>query len=315
MLATAVSDEDRQFIEKLPNGIIMEFRDKVFPKSIIEQLPSLFLSYDWIKVDELRAFYEKHPSFQGTSTVSTPSPSQSASQTAQTCVKAEEIEPELSLIAPEPLNVQVRTVVENGKDYMEILDTDDEEDMPQETANNYTSNPSSRCSSPTVIGDASSDGFISEGPVDDIENESEDEELRCLVSGSDGLEEGSQDGESSGSEDFDSELEGLGERRPSDTKWFDPNIQSEVLEHVDGFFCITRELRVKRLEFLTNIPMYWPIPVVSTAFILDLRDQKFVQYDKNGKLMSVDALIKNKVDIVFFTLTDQDSWRGGTGAG
>ncbi|KAF8812196.1 hypothetical protein BYT27DRAFT_7221222 [Phlegmacium glaucopus] len=60
----------------------------------------------------------------------------------------------------------------------------------------------------------------------------------------------------------------------SDTVWTD----SEITSHrIDKPFQVTLELRVNRVEYLSEIPNVWPIPHVPTAFI------------------------------------DQDSWKGGTG--
>ena len=82
--------------------------------------------------------------------------------------------------------------------------------------------------------------------------------------------------------------------KPSDTDWQDSNITSLV---IDGKVRITSSVTVDQIEYLTVIPSLWPIPRISTAFVLDLCDSKFLIFDKKGKLLTPDALIKNKVNI------------------
>jgi hypothetical protein len=44
------------------------------------------------------------------------------------------------------------------------------------------------------------------------------------------------------------------------------------------------------------VPSVWPIPHVSTAYVLDLSDEQFRLKDaKKGTLMTPDAIVKNKV--------------------
>jgi len=80
----------------------------------------------------------------------------------------------------------------------------------------------------------------------------------------------------------------------SDTDWQDPNITSLV---INGKVRIRSSVTVDRIEYLIVIPSLWPIPQISTAFVLDLYDLKFLIFDKKGKLLTPDALIKNKVNI------------------
>jgi hypothetical protein len=83
------------------------------------------------------------------------------------------------------------------------------------------------------------------------------------------------------------------------TDWQDPAIQSNVI--VNGVRTrVTRQQYVQRVETLRCIPSVWPVPRTATAYIVDLRDQKYHIIEK-GKTVTVDALIKNKV----CTLVDQ----------
>jgi hypothetical protein len=81
----------------------------------------------------------------------------------------------------------------------------------------------------------------------------------------------------------------------SDTNWCDNKITSCII------ICktqITTKLVVQRVEYLTEIPSVWPVPHISTAFLVDLQDPKFDLRDNEGDLYRPDALIKNKVNCV-----------------
>lgn len=83
----------------------------------------------------------------------------------------------------------------------------------------------------------------------------------------------------------------------SDTVWTDSNITSH---RIDEVLQVTSGLQVDRVEYLSEIPNVWPVPQVSTAFIVDLRDSKFLQVRKSSTDSALaplrpDSLIKNKV--------------------
>ena len=77
---------------------------------------------------------------------------------------------------------------------------------------------------------------------------------------------------------------------PSD--WLDDNISSTVKQ---GPIKITRQCTADATEYISELPSYWPVPPNPRAYVVDLSDPKFDVYDKNGRLMTVDALIKNAV--------------------
>ena len=81
---------------------------------------------------------------------------------------------------------------------------------------------------------------------------------------------------------------------PSD--WLDDNISSTVKR---GPIKITRQCTVDAMEYISVLPSYWPVPRNPQAYVVDLSDPKFDVYDKNGRLMTVDALIKNAVSSHF----------------
>ncbi|KAJ7456349.1 hypothetical protein B0H11DRAFT_2321631 [Mycena galericulata] len=64
-----------------------------------------------------------------------------------------------------------------------------------------------------------------------------------------------------------------------------------------------RRSNVERIEILTEIPTFWPVPLKPTAYIVDLSHSK---WNKLLEEFTVDALIKNK---------DNDSWTGNSGMG
>ncbi|KAG6822985.1 hypothetical protein H0H92_011827, partial [Tricholoma furcatifolium] len=88
----------------------------------------------------------------------------------------------------------------------------------------------------------------------------------------------------------------------SSTVWLDSDVESQVTRRPQR---LNHQLMVDELETVTGLPLYWPVPRVKTAYLLDLSSDEHNIKDDNGNLLSVDALIKNK---------DQDSWTGGSGA-
>ena len=91
--------------------------------------------------------------------------------------------------------------------------------------------------------------------------------------------------------------------KKSGTIWTDSNVASFAME---GAFQVTKEVRVDRVEYLTDIPCVWPIPRIPTAFILDLRDDaKYLVRKETGNRVAPvtpDFLLKNKVRIMIFAI-------------
>jgi hypothetical protein len=91
----------------------------------------------------------------------------------------------------------------------------------------------------------------------------------------------------------------------SDTVWTDSDITSY---RIDEVLQVTMGLQVDRVEYLSEIPNVWPVPQVSTAFIVDLRSSKFLQVRKSSTdpvsaPLRPDSLIKNKVHFEICLLT------------
>ncbi|KAJ7438260.1 hypothetical protein B0H11DRAFT_2293918 [Mycena galericulata] len=88
----------------------------------------------------------------------------------------------------------------------------------------------------------------------------------------------------------------------SDTVWMDPYISS-MARDVSHKLSSDRRSNVERIEILTEIPTFWPVPLKPTAYIVDISHSK---WNKLLEEFTVDALIKNK---------DNDSWTGNSGMG
>ena len=75
------------------------------------------------------------------------------------------------------------------------------------------------------------------------------------------------------------------------TNWLDDGLISRVSNKPCK---VTRQRSVDRVEYLNDIPSYWPIPEDFVAYVLDLSDPKFKIKNKDGELLPVDALICDK---------------------
>ncbi|KAF8988497.1 hypothetical protein BDQ17DRAFT_1434994 [Cyathus striatus] len=86
------------------------------------------------------------------------------------------------------------------------------------------------------------------------------------------------------------------------TIWLDDDVKMVKIE--TGLKSITTRLKVQAVEYMKGVPTAWPIPHQMTAYVIDLSDNKYHLTDKNGQLLPVDAIIKDK---------DKDSWEGTSG--
>jgi hypothetical protein len=90
----------------------------------------------------------------------------------------------------------------------------------------------------------------------------------------------------------DSDIDPLSDLEPqSVTVWLDEGLISKVSNKPCK---VTRQRSVERVEYLKDIPSYWPIPEDFVAYVLDLSDPKFEIRNKDGELLPVDALICDK---------------------
>ena len=170
---------------------------------------------------------------------------------------------------------QFRTVTNlNGHEIIELLDSDDE--MVFQVANRDTSDSEDK--------GMSSDTMVASGDFDiKMDSDDDDEEPNLFQD----REKSETSSESEGDYDADSE---------ASSNWLDDSISSTVKV---GPIKITRQCTVDAVEYISDLPSYWPVPRNPRAYVVDLSDPKFDVYDKNGNIMTVDALVKNAVSAHF----------------
>ncbi|KAJ6456874.1 hypothetical protein C8R45DRAFT_1184944 [Mycena sanguinolenta] len=266
------SPEDQKLIDSVSMGVMTAFRSSIYQPRFIKDNSHLWVDTDWIDVVQLRRFLSDTPGRMSPSLL----PLESASGRVK--VESDALNALLrpSFLVPE---VKVRTWMEEGKDFIEILS--DSEDAPD--------NPDVRQSSPFLPSDVSSSSTW-DTAADAASSASDD------ICQNDSGSAAADDKSSSEASHHQDRLQ------ESDLKWLDRNLSSRVSI---GELQVTAELIVQRVEYLTDLPSLYPIPETPTAFVVDLQDPKF-NILKKGALCTPDALIKNK---------GNDSWEGNTGTG
>ena len=177
---------------------------------------------------------------------------------------------------------RTRTLYENGTDVIEILDSSDEEDSDE------MDTFESAMKLPEANDGMSSDTLFDSGATSSFHDTDD--------SGSDSDSEMTSDVDEINSSDYGFSDDEAG-ASISHTVWLDPTVSSTVKF---GKFVITRQYTATALETVTGLPSYWPVPRDKRAYLLDLSDSKYDIYDKNGKLMAVDTVIKNNVRILHY---------------
>ncbi|KAJ6456875.1 hypothetical protein C8R45DRAFT_1033722 [Mycena sanguinolenta] len=268
------SPEDQKLIDSVSMGVMTAFRSSIYQPRFIKDNSHLWVDTDWIDVVQLRRFLSDTPGRMSPSLL----PLESASGRVK--VESDALNALLrpSFLVPE---VKVRTWMEEGKDFIEILS--DSEDAPD--------NPDVRQSSPFLPSDVSSSSTW-DTAADAASSASDD------ICQNDSGSAAADDPDKSSSEASHHQ----DRLQESDLKWLDRNLSSRVSI---GELQVTAELIVQRVEYLTDLPSLYPIPETPTAFVVDLQDPKF-NILKKGALCTPDALIKNK---------GNDSWEGNTGTG
>ncbi|KAF9489003.1 hypothetical protein BDN71DRAFT_1512533 [Pleurotus eryngii] len=313
-----------EYLRTVPSGILCDFRDKVFSQDFIEENSSLFLTSNWaiLLISKLESFIKEKGS-AGDPFIITLSPPLSplvqprrvdpdaqrrivvhATQSdppiaikqetdtdigisgdtfnigrnSSPVVKQEDASINILVAHRTSTGVRTHVTVDNGRENIEILDSDDNVARDE------------------FAGDDVSDG----GDASTLVASDWDMEMEDLTFDAESLY-------------LDNDIEDLaldsdellhnGARVPSRTVWIDPGLTSEVCDQTTSITC---EVTVDRTEYLSEIPSYWPVPRIKTAYVMDLRDPKFDFCDAKGNLLAADALIKRK---------DQDSSKGPTGHG
>ncbi|KAJ7717658.1 hypothetical protein B0H16DRAFT_1897881 [Mycena metata] len=189
------------------------------------------------------------------------------------CVKPE---PSIILLPPRlrpAVPFRTRNLVEGGTDIIEILSSDDE--MEVETSPHAalaSSDPPEPSSGPSALASSSPAPFDSSDPPQHLELS-------------------------------DDEPEGSAPMALSETEWYNPDIISCV---IIGPAEIDRQNKVGRVEYLTEIPSYFPVFREPTAIVIDMRHKKFNFYDTDGVLLEPDTLILDQ---------NQESWSTSSGGG
>ena len=250
----------------------------MFTSTFIASNPAKFITSDWVNIQDLKNFIQARNSSQELPISVEKTCSERVDMVTHTRVKADPdavscnefpIKPEPNwdaLLPPaDAHDVKIKTLVaSDGQEYIEILDSDESDmEIPKGIKPDDTG-----MSSDTLVGNVMDE--------DDSDDEGSDIDM-SEYSVDEGISEASY-----------SEL--------SETVWLDSDIASRVSDTPRR---LNRQLLVDRVEYLHDIPTYWPVPRVKAAYILDLSDPKFDIEDPNGKLLPIDTLIKDKVSITF----------------
>ncbi|KAJ7821304.1 hypothetical protein B0H14DRAFT_3733983 [Mycena olivaceomarginata] len=207
--------------------------------------------------DSLRAFLAGRDASTSTcqSTISVklePSQASVSIRPQETRVKTEDSgSPTIDLTSPARPAVRTRQFVENRKEIIEILSSDDEMEVEASLW------PSGASSDPP-------------DPSDSLDHN-----------------------------DSDDEPEDLASVALLTTFWGDTNIISRAIV---GPATINRQGKVERVEYLDQIPSFFPVPRKKTAYILDLRDEHFDYVDADGVPLRADRFDFEQgwdTDIVF----------------
>ncbi|KAF8150839.1 hypothetical protein B0H34DRAFT_801758 [Crassisporium funariophilum] len=281
----ARTDDDASFLRAIPNGVLEEFRAEVYSSTFIKKYPVMFVDTAWVDIDKLKTFL--HEQEESKHVERDPDTSKH--------IKEEHVASPNSVIKEEPKSDAVlpavsanahllyRSLIEDGCEILELLDSDDEMASDSESFSELIEDKG--MSSDTVVGDL------------DIEMDSDDDE---------DLHSHHDQKMSDRSTDLGSDSDDSGCDEFTSSNWLEDCISSQVKQ---GPILITRQCTVEALEVLectSDLPSYWPVPREKRGYLVDLSDPKWNILDKNGKLISVDGLIKN---------SDQDSWTGCTGNG
>ncbi|KAJ6484620.1 hypothetical protein C8R45DRAFT_931069 [Mycena sanguinolenta] len=116
------SPEDQKLIDSVSMGVMMAFRSSIYQPRFIKDNSHLWVDTDWIDVVQLRKFLGDAPG--GTSPSLLPLESASGRVKVESDASNALLHP--PLLVPE---VKVRTWMEEGKDFIEILS--DSEDAPE----------------------------------------------------------------------------------------------------------------------------------------------------------------------------------------
>ncbi|KAJ7022149.1 hypothetical protein C8F04DRAFT_1240940 [Mycena alexandri] len=231
---------------------VTNFRNHVYSSAFITPNPVLFLDHEWIEISALGEFLSNNLAWR------------------HLCRGLGS------------RSVQLHTLIEGGRDVFELISDSEPEPDSEVEVGTAPIRPSSRASSITMC--TIYYPLVSRA---DVLLDTDDFNLSGQ-SGTDDFRDGASDVDDHGGnvnpivehgmDRFQFILNGhhfqddsdKDDPRPSDTLWED-DITSSVRT---GRFTITQKIKVQRLECLSEIPSIWPIPRISTAFVIDLDNDK-----------------------------------------
>jgi hypothetical protein len=171
-----------------------------------------------------------------------------------------------------------RSVIEDGQEVLELVSSDDEQDIEFPVRININDG----ISSDTLVGDQDF-AFDDEVEIGKLTFFHSLQIVQLFYTDQD-MDDFHSDDDPTASEQV---------TLPS--VWLDKEVSSTVKY---GYVQVTRECAVDCIEYVSGLPSYWPVPRDSRAYIVDLSDPKYDLKDKDGNRMTVDALIKDSVRLL-----------------
>ncbi|KAF8966029.1 hypothetical protein BDZ97DRAFT_1917737 [Flammula alnicola] len=279
----ARDSDDEAFLREIPYGVLMDFRQSMYTETYLEapENAEKFMNNDWIDVKDLQRFLDtrKLPSKAVVAPSARVERDPDAFSTSDTVIKRERVaSPEL-VIKKEPSFVTDLTSVKGSVKLR--LHIENGIEVTEILSSDDEGDMDVDLPQPEFDTGMSSDTMIGDDlAISDKESDFGETNHGGFSSDIDIL---SEDGMS------EEELQ------EADTVWLDSDVTSKVSH---GSHQLNRQLRVDSVEYLSALPSYWPIPREKRAYVIDLSDEKYDIRDEDGKQIS-----------------DQDSWRGGTGEG
>ncbi|KAJ7663311.1 hypothetical protein DFH06DRAFT_1395515 [Mycena polygramma] len=283
------SQADTELVDGLSTRVLTEFRDYIFPQPYINANPGVFLDTSWVSIPALRCFLEARDC--GGILGSSPAATAAASRVKRE-IDASDASFNTVTVKPEPaptsLPFRVRSVMDGGREVMELLSDSDDEDPPLELDSEVQNQGPAHYSIPQTASETPNRnasipvGLDTGFGVQNHGTETSSASSRAATpdTGGDGLQ-------------------------PSDTVWLDDYMSSMYRDFNQSFTSDARTF-VERIEYFTEIPSVMPVPRRRTAFVLDCSAPKFDILDEHGTLIPVEVLAKGQ---------DNDSWHGPSGAG
>ncbi|KAF9013084.1 hypothetical protein BDQ17DRAFT_1419266 [Cyathus striatus] len=318
---------DKVFLDKVSNDVLNEFRDYMFNKEYISNSPSIFHNRDWVDVATLWDYLKaqsnstEHAIITTSSSPSSPRLSPSGMPAISPRVKREPVDKiELSTRSGHSNSAKAVLIqVKLEPVHHDFIDLSGSSPPPDESV--HTGLAQKGPQEVIEISDSSEDskelGAESNGDEDlerNVDAESDDFNLGLgATSDFDELKmEASSDFEgplkldvTSDIDYYSSDGDSMNSILRTETVWLDEDVETiEVEQLKTGHISVTKRVKVRTVEYVEAVPTAWPIPYEPTAYVLDLSDLKYNLTDKNGRVLSVDAIIKDK---------DKDSWGGTSG--